>query len=931
MKRLFLFLELLFVIGAAVTLWLIQTSPAHKAVIPVFGNSEATVFSSGRLTQLLALGKQNDAERLVRHPQNLEEIFWKAVMVRSRFDDRGSMPLFIRVIRESTDSPEGLASACIVGVDLSRRVTPALYYFNALMILAGEHPDSVPIHWMAAVMSRTLTRQEMEPYRHYALPDELRQKVLLCGVEQYQKTLSLLKEGQGPVLIHQTLANLYDDLEEHEKALQERKIAVSMERKPWSLHAYAVTLKDLGRNQEALPIVQEAIAMEEKKINQFSGVTSSLLKLHGFLEWLKIKSPEFINFLSSLEALQKALSNPVELRRYYEVEGDILWNLGKTREALEIYDKAFQKDPGDQYQLNLCMETSRKLGDYDQAYRYSLRGMQNDPHSRYYKIWNARFGVLVGEPGAAAKLFQVGSFDFKGEVSKPEKKSNEPWFAAVEEGDLKKMQELIPSVDINKQDSEQYHQTALMDAAQVGWEPIVRDLLKNGAKTDLIDRNGDTALHYSIQFKQPRIARLIIEAGSPLNIKDKWNQTPLIMAVTARDWNTARLILDQNPDVNLASPIRGSALHCAAGFGELEIMNMLIAHGADVNLRKTGNGETPIMSAMEFHHAGVIQPLLDAGADINLRDFQDSTALHHAIAPRVDTVLIDYLLKHGASPVLQDKNEISPITKARLLGYDELAVAMENKAEHPEAFQFPPPDPNNPSATLEANNAALYILPIRMAMGYFPKPCGFPPTNKKEAAKDLKAEFGIATSRDLGKSIALLQDSQALHFEAGRLSLDPKYAWLQNLLTKAVWKIEEAPEKRIPDTAAWAYSSIILLARIGFSAGFISAEESNRTITDAAKVISGRFKSWNEFTESLIQGVRLHEEWEEPRYRNICRRILESGIPWPEIQQPPTSQDLIPVAATQPPTPQPTSSPSPIPMPEAGSAPIGQSPPQSTN
>ena len=105
MKRLFLFLELLFVIGAAVTLWLIETSPAHKAVIPVFGNSEATVFSSGRLTQLLALGKQSDAERLVRHPQNLEEIFWKAVMVKSRFDDRGSMPLFISVIRESTDSP----------------------------------------------------------------------------------------------------------------------------------------------------------------------------------------------------------------------------------------------------------------------------------------------------------------------------------------------------------------------------------------------------------------------------------------------------------------------------------------------------------------------------------------------------------------------------------------------------------------------------------------------------------------------------------------------------------------------------------------------------------------------------------------------------------------------------------------------------------
>ena len=47
-------------------------------------------------------------------------------------------------------------------------------------------------------------------------------------------------------------------------------------------------------------------------------------------------------------------------------------------------------------------------------------------------------------------------------------------------------------------------------------------------------------------------------------------------------------------------------------------MAALISHGADVNAR-TEDGETPLMVASNWGHAKVVEALLDAGADKELK------------------------------------------------------------------------------------------------------------------------------------------------------------------------------------------------------------------------------------------------------------------------------------------------------------------------
>lgn len=901
MRRWLFLVELLFIVGLVTTIHLVHNNAPPRSEQPI---------TTKEVVKLLAEGKQSEAEEEVENPRNTEELYWKAVLMRSRFEEYGAMPLFIRAMKEQPDSPEGLASACVVGVDLSKTSAQALHYFNAMMTLAEEHPDSVSIHWMAGVLARALTKHQFVT-SGYALPSDKNRQVLLCGVGQYEKTLALMAPGQGPVLIHQTLANLLDDLEIYDKSLQQRDIAVSLERMPWSLHAAAITYKELGRNEEALSLIRDAIAMEEKSLHQFNDANS-------IISFIKKTADHHKNQFPALEKIStglKPLQNSTGASKYYAVEGDILWNLDRKEEALSCYSTAAQLDPKNQYILSLCMKCYSSLGNYAEARNFSRQALSNEPKNRYFQVWDARMAVLNEEPGATQRLKDAGSFDFNGMPVKEENSSSDPWFTAVGLGDLRKVKEMIPTLDVNVRDPK-YNQTALMIAAQNGWEPIMIELLKAKAKTDLVDCNGDTALHYSVQFSQPRSCKLLLNAGAGTDFQDKWHQTPLIMSASAKDWDIVRMLLKRNPNVNLASPFHGAPLHNAAGFGQLNMLKALIEHGADVNAHRQSGGDTPIMTAAKYHHSFVIPPLLVAGADINARDNQGRTALNALILPQLDFPVVRMLLEKGADPTLADTNGLTSITKARLLGYEDLASEMERKSGHAEPFSFSLVEVPNPSLTAEEQNALLLTLPIRLAKGHFPRISNdSSPNNKKSAANELSNEFGIKNASDLDKATLSLEGSSEILFEAGRLSLAPKFDYIQNMLTRAVWKIQDPCLKETKDDSAWTYSRIIYLSELGAAAGLLSKDDFIRIISDASKVIIGRFASWQEFVNSLLLGVHLHEEWEAERYKNISHLILEAGIPWPSIQKSPepstpTLQANTPTSST-PSNPEATPSPSP--------------------
>lgn len=65
------------------------------------------------------------------------------------------------------------------------------------------------------------------------------------------------------------------------------------------------------------------------------------------------------------------------------------------------------------------------------------------------------------------------------------------------------------------------------------------------------------------------------------------------------------------------------------GTGDIQILNALIKAGADVNVRDT-QGTTPLIEAVLTGQYDMFRPLLRAGADAQIADNAGRTAMDHA-------------------------------------------------------------------------------------------------------------------------------------------------------------------------------------------------------------------------------------------------------------------------------------------------------------
>ena len=801
------------------------------ATSPLFSDAGGGVINPrlAEVMHLLSAGEQSKAEAKIAEALKLQPpdprfVFLDAVCTRSRFEVSAAAKGFRQTMAMAPESTDALAAACVLGVDYSRNPATALYYFNSLLILSKQNPDSIPIHWLAAVMSRALTRSSSARF-----PADVRKRILTCGILEYEAMLSLMSPGPGPVLIHQTLANLLDDAEGYDASAKHRDIAVKMERKPWSMHAASLTFRSLERQVDALPLIKASVDLEPGN------------------GW------------------------------YNYCLGDVLWDLGHKSEALKAYAVASKLEPKKVIYFKCRAAKYFIVGDYASARECTRKSLELDPGDRRFQILDARLAALLGEAGAGDRLMKAGSFDFKGNPIAVEQ-GDSPWAQAIATCDMDQFHKLIGTVDINASYGA-FGETPLMAAAAAGWEPIVKELIKAGAKLDIVDSNGDTALHYSADFTQPRMTKLLVDAGANPNIQDKWKQTPLIMCACDNNIDGFRFLMEAKPDLNLATPHGGTPLSYAAGFGRLAMVMELIRCGANVNQAGSNSGEAPLAAACEWAHSYVIPPLLQAGAEIDAQDKQGRTALFRAVIPLMNVPLVELLLAHGADPALADKRGVTPITRARLLGFEDLAKAMEKQAKLEEPFHLPTFSEAVTSLSPDEQKASLFVLPFLLAQGQpLNRPIGIKAANKSSARKELLESFGIENAEGLRARLQELKEFQPQY--AGESS-DVAPDKFHGALKGAVWKIQAADKMDTSDDAAWSRGQIIYLADLGLSAGILPQDEAGRFIHDAVSVISGRFASWSEFVRSFGFGARAYDGFEAKRYEHICKRILDAALPWP--------------------------------------------------
>lgn len=220
-----------------------------------------------------------------------------------------------------------------------------------------------------------------------------------------------------------------------------------------------------------------------------------------------------------------------------------------------------------------------------------------------------------------------------------------------------------------------------------GSEAIVRILINAGAEVNKTDRQGKTALYYSLQNNNFGFAQELIKAGADVNKTYDLGETLLETAVKFDNERLVFFLIDAGADVNIAdksgiNPLMHSILN-----GNDSVARKLIREGADLD-KANIYGQTALMyfaewsrvlvipryvksahlvrmtkrpaSSSKISRNNLIDTLLTAGPDLNASDSQGNTALTHAVHDNNES-FVSKLINAGARIDILDHQGKTPL------------------------------------------------------------------------------------------------------------------------------------------------------------------------------------------------------------------------------------------------------------------------------
>ncbi len=234
-----------------------------------------------------------------------------------------------------------------------------------------------------------------------------------------------------------------------------------------------------------------------------------------------------------------------------------------------------------------------------------------------------------------------------------------------------------PAVDVNAKEAD--GSTALLWATYNVDHDLVRALLKDGAKANVINNYGSSPLSEAVKLGDVDLVTMLLDAHADPNAANVDGETALMVASSIGSPKIAELLVGHGANVNAVENFRGqTALMWAAAEDHPDIVDLLLAHGADVKRRAKADDWPRQMTSeprAQFRQTGGLTALLyatrsgcyrcavaivKAGADVNQPNPDGITPLLNALDNR-DFDIANFLLDKGANPNSWDMNGRTPL------------------------------------------------------------------------------------------------------------------------------------------------------------------------------------------------------------------------------------------------------------------------------
>lgn len=273
-------------------------------------------------------------------------------------------------------------------------------------------------------------------------------------------------------------------------------------------------------------------------------------------------------------------------------------------------------------------------GAMDQEFK-SMMGNEELSSNVYYSWQIRKFEQALGEVNGVAQIHAYGK-EYAGIEALSPADICEHWTLA----------NVLPTVEIKVQDGSLLEQPLLHYAIASCNSDIVETLLELGISPQTQDDSGNTALHIACQHGYSDLTKLLVNSKAKASIGNKTGAFPLhwlwmfedsdieqmaelLVKNAEADVNATMKASESTVDVFFFYTVSGTPLHSAISVRNAKAVQVLIDLGANVNIRPSENGETPLELAAMLHLFDIAEILLRHGANLLDERKDGPWVLHH--------------------------------------------------------------------------------------------------------------------------------------------------------------------------------------------------------------------------------------------------------------------------------------------------------------